>query len=238
MEESQYVITQITNKELNRYTLPPATVTENNIHLSPLIVKKQEYILSKITKNPEEFPTIKGYSIEEKISLKEYIFRHKCISPTAKPFVTDVMARSIIRELVTFLDYFHEDDELILNVEKLEVVTNNSDLIGFYYASTTEQKKNATDEEYQPPKVIDKTLKNVSERVWAIGIILVEILTGERPFSQAQLYNMQQEDIEKQMAQICDLISQQAMDLVLSCLNIEEKQISLKNIIKHNWLEN
>ena len=231
---------KITAKELNR---DKTNINKRQLQSSVFFLIKENIVSDISSEKSNNHPKISNYKIDEQLTLKEYIKRHGRANHKSNPTTTEFMAK-IIREMVDFMSYFEGEEEPIMNPEKVKVSTENDNLIGFYHIKALKSKRTEADKEYQPPSNIASGIhhnntkndwSNESYKVWAVGIIIYEILTGYRPFLSKQLKSMTQKEINIQINQACDILSQEAMNLISSCLNIEGRQLIMKDILKQDW---
>ena len=221
-------------------------ISEHHLQSSVFSLTKENIVSNRSSEKFNNYPKISNYKIDELLTLKDFIKRHGRTNHKPNPTTTEFMVKIIIREMVEFMSYFEGEEEPIMNPEKMKVSTENSNLIGFYHIKALKPKTTEADKEYQPPRNIASRMhcnsakndwSNESYKVWAVGIIIYEILTGHRPFLSKQLHTMTQKEIDTQINQACDILSQEAMELVSSCLNIEGQQLIMKDILKQDWFK-
>ena len=221
-------------------------ISERHLQSSVFSLTKENIVSNRSSEKFNNYPKISNYKIDELLTLKDFIKRHGRTNHKPNPTTTEFMVKIIIREMVEFMSYFEGEEEPIMNPEKMKVSTENSNLIGFYHIKALKPKTTEADKEYEPPRNIASRMhcnsakndwSNESYKVWAVGIIIYEILTGHRPFLSKQLHTMTQKEIDTQINQACDILSQEAMELVSSCLNIEGQQLIMKDILKQDWFK-
>ena len=241
VDENAITNMKITVKEPSQ---DKSNINKRQLQSSVFSLIKENLVSDISTERSNNHQKTSKYKTDELLSLKEYIKRHGRVKNKSNPTTTEFMAKIIIREMVDFLSYFEGEEEPIMNPEKMKVSTENDNLIGFYHIKALKSKRTEADKEYQPPCNIASGIhhnntkndwSNESYKVWAVGIIIYEILTGYRPFLSKQLQSMTQEEINIQIDQACDMLSQEAMNLILSCLNIEGHQLVMKDILKQDW---
>ena len=160
------------------------------------------------------------------------------------PFA-DIPARIIIIELVSVLDYLHNELEMIhrdIKLENVIVDTNgNAHLIDFGFMTPPTEKKTFVTElcgtpKYFCPELIKTNSVSYPSDIWSLGVLLYTMVTGHFPFAantSKELYDQ----ICHNEVQFPQSIEPSLKDLI-SCMLEKDpsKRITLDEIMKHPWI--
>ena len=185
------------------------------------------------------------YNTEEIISLREFLLKYKEDNGGSKMTgIPENATKSILKKMILFTLFFREDEELTIHPDKMKISTKDGELTNFCYLDTLKFKTLENDKEYIMPSMYENRSDNKctnieAQRVWAIGIILFEMLVGERPFLAENIESASQTELDQIiLSQACDILSPEAIDLITSCLSrVNQNQIKIKNIFKHSWFK-
>ena len=201
-------------------------------------------INTKNKANPTKDENKFKYKIEEMVTLRDFVL--KCKKNNTGNETTEIpenLAKNILKEMIMFLFFFTGEDELAINPDKMRITAENGKLIGFYHIEALKFKTVGNDNEYLLPSTYKNITNNKNEiieaqRVWAIGIILFEMLLGRRPFLATEVETMNQTEINAiLLSQTHDILSQEVINLITSCLNINEGQVKIREMFKHDWFK-
>ena len=156
-----------------------------------------------------------------------------------------ITAKQYLKEIISAIKYLHEKIPPIIHRDiKPENILIDQDgkckladfgWACFDYGGKIREAFCGTPE-YLAPEMINKSGHNKSVDIWAIGVLLFEMLTGRTPFNlygdRSQLYN----SIKILNINWPDDFPVLAKDLInkILCINPDER-LSLDEIIKHQW---
>ena len=159
--------------------------------------------------------------------------------------LNQIMAKQYLKEIISAIKYLHEKIPPIIHRDiKPENILIDQDgnckLADFGWASFDYGDKirdiYCGTPEYLAPEMINQTGHDKSVDIWAIGILLFEMLTGRTPFNlygdKSQLYN----SIKILNINWPDDLPILAKDLInrILCINPDER-LNLDEIINHQW---
>ena len=159
--------------------------------------------------------------------------------------LNQIMAKQYLKEIISAIKYLHEKNPPIIHRDiKPENILidydGNCKLADFGWASFDYGEKirdtYCGTPEYLAPEMINQSGHNKSVDIWAIGILLFEMLTGRTPFNlygdRNQLYN----SIKILNINWPDDFPILAKDLIKKILCIDpDERLSLDEIINHQW---
>ena len=154
-------------------------------------------------------------------------------------------AAQYMRETISAVKYLHTRNPPIIHRDiKPENILLDQDgrckLADFGWSNFDDGTKNRETycgtPEYLAPEMVNKSGHDESVDIWALGVLLFEMLTGRTPFNftgdRIQLYN----SIKTLRIVWTDDFPQLAKDLVARILKLNPKdRLSLDQIINHQW---
>ena len=154
-------------------------------------------------------------------------------------------AAQYMRETISAIKYLHTRNPPIIHRDiKPENILLDQDgrckLADFGWSNFDDGRKNRETycgtPEYLAPEMVTKSGHDESVDIWALGVLLFEMLTGRTPFNftgdRIQLYN----NIKSLRIVWTDDFPQLAKDLVGRILRLNPKdRLSLDQIINHQW---
>jgi serine/threonine protein kinase len=154
-------------------------------------------------------------------------------------------AAQYMREVISAIKYLHTRNPPIIHRDiKPENILLDQDgrckLADFGWSNFDDGRKNRETycgtPEYLAPEMVTKSGHNESVDIWALGVLLFEMLTGRTPFNftgdRIQLYN----NIKSLRIVWTDDFPQLAKDLVGRILKLNPKdRLSLDQMINHQW---
>ena len=154
-------------------------------------------------------------------------------------------AAQYMRETISAVKYLHTRNPPIIHRDiKPENILLDQDgrckLADFGWSNFDDGKKNRETycgtPEYLAPEMVNKSGHDESVDIWALGVLLFEMLTGRTPFNytgdRIQLYN----SIKSLRIIWTDDFPQLAKDLVSRILRLNPKdRISLDQMMNHQW---
>ena len=154
-------------------------------------------------------------------------------------------AAQYMREVISAIKYLHTRNPPIIHRDiKPENILLDQDgrckLADFGWSNFDDGKKNRETycgtPEYLAPEMVTKSGHDESVDIWALGVLLFEMLTGRTPFNftgdRIQLYN----NIKSLRIVWTDDFPQLAKDLVGRILKLNPKdRLSLDEMINHQW---
>ena len=154
-------------------------------------------------------------------------------------------AAQYMREVISAIKYLHTRNPPIIHRDiKPENILLDQDgrckLADFGWSNFDDGRKNRETycgtPEYLAPEMVTKSGHNESVDIWALGVLLFEMLTGRTPFNftgdRIQLYN----NIKSLRIVWTDDFPQLAKDLVGRILKLNPKdRLSLDEMINHQW---
>jgi len=154
-------------------------------------------------------------------------------------------AAQYMREVISAIKYLHTRNPPIIHRDiKPENILLDQDgrckLADFGWSNFDDGNKNRQTycgtPEYLAPEMVTKSGHNESVDIWALGVLLFEMLTGRTPFNftgdRIQLYN----NIKSLRIVWTDDFPQLAKDLVGRILKLNPKdRITLDQMINHQW---
>ena len=154
-------------------------------------------------------------------------------------------AAQYMREVISAIKYLHTRNPPIIHRDiKPENILLDQDgrckLADFGWSNFDDGRKNRQTycgtPEYLAPEMVTKSGHNESVDIWALGVLLFEMLTGRTPFNftgdRIQLYN----NIKSLRIVWTDDFPQLAKDLVARILKLNPNdRITLDQMINHQW---
>ena len=154
-------------------------------------------------------------------------------------------AAQYMREVISAIKYLHTRNPPIIHRDiKPENILLDQDgrckLADFGWSNFDDGRKNRETycgtPEYLAPEMVTKSGHNESVDIWALGVLLFEMLTGRTPFNftgdRIQLYN----NIKSLRIVWTDDFPQLAKDLVGRILKLNPKdRLTLDQMINHQW---
>ena len=154
-------------------------------------------------------------------------------------------AAQYMREVISAIKYLHTRNPPIIHRDiKPENILLDQDgrckLADFGWSNFDDGRKNRETycgtPEYLAPEMVTKSGHNESVDIWALGVLLFEMLTGRTPFNftgdRIQLYN----NIKSLRIVWTDDFPQLAKDLVGRILKLNPKErLSLDQMMNHQW---
>ena len=154
-------------------------------------------------------------------------------------------AAQYMREVISAIKYLHTRNPPIIHRDiKPENILLDQDgrckLADFGWSNFDDGKKNRETycgtPEYLAPEMVTKSGHDESVDIWALGVLLFEMLTGRTPFNftgdRIQLYN----NIKSLRIVWTDDFPQLAKDLVGRILKLNPKErLSLDQMMNHQW---
>ena len=154
-------------------------------------------------------------------------------------------AAQYMREVISAIKYLHTRNPPIIHRDiKPENILLDQDgrckLADFGWSNFDDGKKNRETycgtPEYLAPEMVTKSGHDESVDIWALGVLLFEMLTGRTPFNftgdRIQLYN----NIKSLRIVWTDDFPQLAKDLVGRILKLNPKdRLTLDQMINHQW---
>ena len=157
-----------------------------------------------------------------------------------------ITAKEYLKQIISAIDYLHTRNPPIIHrdIKPENILVDNDGkckLADFGWASYDYGKKNRETfcgtPEYLAPEILNQTGHDKSVDIWALGILLFEMLTGRSPFllcggdnhqlfNSIKLLNINWPDDFPHLAK--DLISK------ILCINPEDR-LNLDQIINHQW---
>jgi serine/threonine protein kinase len=156
-----------------------------------------------------------------------------------------IIAKQYMKEIISAIQYLHTRSPPIIHRDiKPENILidqeGNCKLADFGWANFDNGRKNIDTfggtPEYLAPEMINQCGHDKSVDIWALGILLFEMLTGRIPFNfsenKTQLYN----SIKILKINWTDDFPHLAKDLIskILCINPNER-LSLEEILNHQW---
>ncbi|EIF48798.1 aurora-b kinase ark1 [Brettanomyces bruxellensis AWRI1499] len=90
--------------------------------------------------------------------------------------------------------------------------------------------------DYLPPEMVESKSHDETVDVWALGVLMYELLVGRPPFEDENS-GVTYRRIVKVDLRIPTFISSEAADLIKKLLRYEpKKRISLHNLQRHPWI--
>ena len=159
--------------------------------------------------------------------------------------LNQITAKQYLKEIISAIKYLHEKNPPIIHRDiKPENILIDQDgkckLADFGWASFDYGGKNRETycgtPEYLSPEMINQSGHNKSVDIWAIGILLFEMLTGRTPFNLYGERNKLYNSIKILNINWPDDFPVLAKDLIskILCINPEER-LGLDEIINHQW---
>ena len=186
----------------------------------------------------DDFCLIMEYA--SKGQLFSFIKKHKKLN--------QIMAKQFMKEIISAVEYLHNQSPPIIHrdikPENILIDQNGkSKLADFGWASFDNGRKDIETycgtPEYLAPEMINRAGHDKSVDIWALGVLLFEMLAGRTPFNlignDNELYN----SIKKVNINWPDDFPKLAKDLISKILCINPKdRLSLDEIINHQWFKN
>lgn len=156
-------------------------------------------------------------------------------------------AAQYVREVISAVKYLHTRNPPIIHRDiKPENVLLDADmrckLADFGWSNEKVADKDRETfcgtPEYLAPEMIKKTGHNESVDIWAIGVLLFELLTGKTPFNANNDKNALYTAIRKIKINWPDDLDPLAKDLIGKILREDpSKRLSLDQILEHSWFQ-
>ena len=162
--------------------------------------------------------------------------------------LSQIIAKQYMEEIISALQYLHTRNPPIIHrdIKPENILIDHEGkckLADFGWSNFDNGRKNRDScggtPEYLAPEMINQCGHDKSVDIWALGILLFEMLTGRIPFNysqdRSQLYN----SIKVLNISWTDDFPYLAKDLVskILCINPNER-LSLEEILNHQWFRN
>ena len=159
--------------------------------------------------------------------------------------LNQVIAKKYIKELISAVDYLHTRNPPIIHRDiKPENILIDKDgkckLADFGWANYDNGEKIRESffgtPEYLAPEIVNQNAHDKRLDIWALGILLFEMLTGRTPFNLCGYNNQLYNSIRTLNINWPDDFPYLAKDLIsrILCINPDDR-LSLDEIINHQW---
>uniref|UniRef100_A0A0N5CGP0 Aurora kinase n=1 Tax=Strongyloides papillosus TaxID=174720 RepID=A0A0N5CGP0_STREA len=148
-------------------------------------------------------------------------------------------------QITDALNYCHSNNVIHRDLKTQNVLLDHCKNVKLcdFGCSTLTEGKNTTfcgTAEYLPPEMItDKKVVSYDEKIdiWALGILIFEMLTGETPFFERSIHNIISR-IRAGRFHIPLDIDSEARDLIKKLLRRDpKKRIVLSDVLSHPWID-
>lgn len=151
-------------------------------------------------------------------------------------------SQHVLRQLAAVVDFCHSKDVIHRDIKPENILLDSNDTIKLAGFGLATRKLVRQDEYlgsgtilYLPPEVINGKLYDETVDTWAIGVVLFEMLHGERPFegtdAKACIVNVRY---------FCDrfLVKEKAENLIEMFLHFQpDMRIKLQEVPYHPWFQ-
>ena len=165
-----------------------------------------------------------------------------------KKKLNQVIAKEYMKELISAIDYLHTRNPPIIHRDiKPENILLDKDgrckLADFGWANYDNGEKIRESlcgtPEYLAPEIVNQNAHDKRLDIWALGILLFEMLTGRTPFILCGYNNQLYNSIRTLNINWPDDFPHLAKDLISRILCIDpDDRLSLDEIINHQWFIN
>ena len=162
--------------------------------------------------------------------------------------LNQVTSKKYMKEIISAVNYLHTRSQPIIHRDiKPENILIDKEgrckLADFGWANYDNGEKNREflcgTKEYLAPEMFNQTVHDKRVDIWALGILLFEMLTGRTPFKLCGYNNQLYNSISSLNINWPDDFPYLAKDLISRILRINpNNRLSLNEIINHQWFLN
>ena len=210
-------------------------------------IKKEIEIMYKLN-HPHIIKLYSHFEDEEDFCLTmEYASRGQLYSFIKKQKkLNQISSKQYIKEIISAVKYLHSLDPPIIHrdikPENILIDLNGNCKLGDFGLAIYENDIDIKDNycgtpEYLAPETLDKTYQGKSVDIWALGILLFEMLTGRPPFKiERDKLELYKNNSKMWKINWTDDFPRLARDLVSRILVPNPKnRLTLEQILSHQW---
>jgi serine/threonine protein kinase len=180
-------------------------------------------------------------------SLSEYVKRSKGRR------LEELEARVIFKQFIGALRYLHQKNICHRDLKLTNILIEKStskcidDMslvykvklidFGFAIVSTRKYRTYCGTPSYMAPELVNRvSYDGIKVDIWAVGVILYKLVTGEYPFGSEKDKNLDAK-IKAVTIEFPEYVSAECRDLILKCLKADpNERISARSIESHSWV--
>jgi len=218
------------------------------------MINDEVEIMKKINANEKKCPNIiKCYDIIEEYDYI-YLILEYCEDGDLSKIIGKPIKENVVKyyfgQIINALYYLYDNNIIHRDIKPKNILLKNSrkDLVicdfGFARIKTNFKRVNTIcgSPLYMAPELLDEKSYTEIVDIWAIGMILYELVYGEHPYYECKdlddLKNFSKKDITIPPLNQKITVSDDCIDLMKKMLNKDEhKRISLSTLFSHSWIK-